>query len=266
MDGRWSIPLAALALVLAGCGDDAPRTDDVVVIESGTTATVGPDTRVEKGPAGDLKGHVLDEALRPVQGAKVVLPGLGLERRTDENGAFAFVDLLPGPYFLQADATGFLPLNATVDVAEATISQVRILLVRAPVEDPFHETQKFTAYADVALPFVSGLLECDCSFRIALSAPAQTLVLESARSGGPNGGGFSYEVLDAQGRRIASGSATDPMVVRLDAGLLRNGTQFLVDVQPYAGTVPETAVDFEVFATSFHNAPAPQNWSIREDS
>lgn len=262
MDGRWSVPLAALALMLSGCGDETPRTDDVVLVQSGATATVGPDTPVQKGPVGDLKGHVLDEALRPVAGATVRLPGLDLQRRTADDGGFGFVDLLPGPYYLQADAKGFLPLEAVVDIKEASVSQVRVILVREPSEEPFQLTQKFTGHADLALPLNFDLWGCACAFRAPLPGEADTVVVEAARPQ-PNGGSFYVEVLDDVGSRIASDTQSDPLLLRIEGAPLTNRTSLFLDFKPLSGPVPETAVEFEVFVTSFHNGDAPQNWSIR---
>src|ERR1041385_3723032 len=97
-----------LAAVLAGCSGSPSAPAEVLVqsqpqpgaeevhSSNGTAAAAlapPPKTR------GHIAGVVVDDAIRPIAGAKVKLPGMDLAPTTDRDGAFGFVDLLPGPYY-----------------------------------------------------------------------------------------------------------------------------------------------------------------------
>src|SRR5688500_17265416 len=105
------LALPLLAAVLAGCSGSPSSPGEIGVesqppeaVRSNETMaalfTPSPKTR------GHLAGVVVDEAIRPIEGAQVRLPGLDLERKSDRDGSFGFVDLHPGPYFLTVNASG----------------------------------------------------------------------------------------------------------------------------------------------------------------
>jgi hypothetical protein len=109
--------LVALALatsVLSGCSGGGAD-------ETGTNAA---DAFKDKGvTAGDgkgvLLGVVVDDAIRPLPGAEVVLqkPSGGLENQTtDAQGRFAFGELDPGTYLLQASLLNYKGSQSSVEV------------------------------------------------------------------------------------------------------------------------------------------------------
>src|SRR5688500_6733156 len=124
MRGAFPAALLLLSALLAGCGA-APAAPAEVVIESKPAEEILSDDPAQPveavfTPAPKTRGHiagvVVDQAIRPIEGARVRLPGLDLERVTDRDGSFGFVDLHPGPYFIQANATGFLDAEAVLHV------------------------------------------------------------------------------------------------------------------------------------------------------
>jgi hypothetical protein len=256
-----------IVVALAGCGGAAPKTDDVVVVESGKTVEAESGKKAdEPTEKGDLVGHVLDDALRPVQGARVRLPGLEMARTTKDDGSFQFKELAPGPYFIEATATAFAPLSDVVDIQANKENVVRIILNRLPVQDPRHETQPFSGFAEFALdPLTSNWVPmCSkCTFQVRLSDYADTLVVEAKRdvstaSPAPH---FRLEVTDGSGRKITDTEHEDKFVHHLDRSLFGSSTVFYVEVTPYA-LPAESNVKFQVFVTSFHHGAAPEDWSF----
>src|SRR5690242_7115835 len=97
----------ALALVLAGCAD-----------AKGPAAA----SPAEDAPTGlgVLKGVVVDDAVRPLDGALVVASGASgtLNATTGPDGLFTFEDLAPGVYLVEASKRFYSAAQATVDVHE----------------------------------------------------------------------------------------------------------------------------------------------------
>lgn len=261
--------LVVLAVLLAGCGQSA-APDDVVIVESTDDVEVESDgTPAVRTGDGLLSGVVVDEALHTVAGAVVRLPGMDQEKSTDEEGRFAFNGLWPGPYLLEADAKGFDPVEAVVEVKDDATTQVRVELIRRPSEDPYHQTLKFEGYAELASSWTFGLTGLDCSpcvFRAMLPDVAEDLIVEATRgsgnTGSPGATGFDVYIRDDGGRMLASSYEDDPAHVRVPGADLDNATTLYVEARPSAFLVPDVGISFEVFVTSFHNGRAPEAWSV----
>jgi hypothetical protein len=153
-------PLALAVLLsaaLAGCSggdggapapaDDAGQFDDLGVRPSSTT--------------GVLLGVVVDEAIRPIEGAQVGLTqadGSDLGKVTDPQGRFAFGDLPAGTYFIKVSHPLFSPSQTSAEVAAGVEDPpvVRVQLTRLFAQDPYTETIKFDGYIACAYSIVVG--------------------------------------------------------------------------------------------------------------
>ena len=127
---------AALLLPLAGCsggGDGAPQGEVVA------TATTGV-----------LRGVVVDEAIRPLANANVSIAAAEgqLSQVTGEDGLFAFGDLEPGAYVVQARKLGFLTAsvaaNVTAGVEEP--ANVRVQLLADVLNQPAIDAYTFDGF------------------------------------------------------------------------------------------------------------------------
>lgn len=140
MRGALAVTVVALvvALVLAGCTGDPPTRSDL----QGATATTG-----------ILLGVVVDQTVRPLEGATVNVTGQGLLRNatTGSDGQFRLVGLPPGTYLVRV-------------AKENYGSHEQAAVVLAAVQDP--EVVRFQlTYEAVPLPFASvykhdGYHEC----------------------------------------------------------------------------------------------------------
>lgn len=120
--------LLVLLVALAGCSDapaPAPAPQD---------------------PTAIIQGFVFDAALRPVDGAVVLLGGTGITDTTDAQGAYRIE--APGAqpvYALRVTAPGFHDATATLQSpAPSPRFTHNVTLARLPVQEPFHETQPWT--------------------------------------------------------------------------------------------------------------------------
>lgn len=132
--------LAALPfLVLAGCSGGGAATEEVDFDQLGLEATA---------TTGVIRGLVVDEAIKPVAGAKVTLTGTPQTAASDENGLFGFEGLAAATYFLQVEKLGFRPSQQSADVvagiAEPAITKV--LLVADPSSLPYVVQHLYEGY------------------------------------------------------------------------------------------------------------------------
>lgn len=131
--------LAVSALLLSGCSDGkrGEKDDFEDVFGDSPQAASG---------KGLIRGLVLTPAIVPVQGAIVQLTNSALNQTTDEHGAFVFVDLEPGTYFLQVSKPGWNSLQQSVDVVADVQDPdiVRVTIDKLPGSEP----RAFTLQAD----------------------------------------------------------------------------------------------------------------------
>lgn len=132
--------LALLASGLAGCADDAPRSEPPSVLEEADQAAAEVDV-VATPTTGVIRGVVVDEAIRPIAGVLIEVEGMGLNQTTNDQGAFGFDGLQAGVYFLTATHLDYSSGRHSVQV-EAGIDDpepLRILVTAIPRETPFIE-------------------------------------------------------------------------------------------------------------------------------
>src|SRR5688572_410097 len=97
---RPGLALSVCLVLLAGCAANSGG-------EPGPASTAGDFSDLDVDATettGVLLGVVVDETIRPIAGASVVLqggPAGDKKATTDQEGRFAFDDLEPGTYFLQ---------------------------------------------------------------------------------------------------------------------------------------------------------------------
>lgn len=265
-----------LAVLLAGCGDPAPRSGEPVLLVSepdgeGVVTSDGgtPLTKQtpRSGQRGHLTGFVVDDSLRPVVGARVALPGLEIEDMSNDDGSFAFPDLWPGPYRLTAEADGHRRADAVVEVPADEIVRMKFVLERMAPPTPYHETQEFVGFADVATDEITGftVLFCEmCVFQLSLEPESLTAVIvEAVREGAAGSSFWLYMSPPDSNRRFSSCyPCPNPAWMSVPVEALEGGTEFRLGVEPYASPLPEFNVDFQVFVTTFYHEDPPPGWSV----
>lgn len=151
-------------LALAGCsaGGDTPEeqaADDL--------AGDAPEVEVTE-TTGGIRGVVVDEAVRPIKGARVEVTGTDKAFTTDESGLFAFSGLEEGTYFVKASHPlyGAVQQEAEVRAGVADPKPLKFLLPRVIEETPFVETLKYEGFivcsTNAVLPLVGGVLSEEC--------------------------------------------------------------------------------------------------------
>ena len=150
------IALALVAAMLAGCSDagsadtdDGPAFDEIQLEATSTT--------------GILRGVVVDDAIRPLAGALVVLTGAsGGNTTTTESGLFGFDGLQPGTYFLHVSKPGFFPVQQSAEVV-AGLAEPPAVKVLLPVDATYQPYVTGYTY--------DGFIECTTNRVVLCGAP-----------------------------------------------------------------------------------------------
>ncbi|HJQ93046.1 MAG TPA: carboxypeptidase-like regulatory domain-containing protein, partial [Candidatus Thermoplasmatota archaeon] len=199
---RGAVAVLFLCALLAGCSG-GPSVPAEVLIESKPPEEVRSNDTVAAvfTPSPKTRGHiagvVVDEAIRPIQGARVVLPGLDLTRTTDRDGSFGFVDLHPGPYFITVNATGYFDAEAVLHVGEDEFTRAKVVLTAMPPPMPYRVLQSFDGYTDLtADPLFGFSLFCNaCDFDFYVDRPALAgVIVEAVFDGASTTAGFYYRL------------------------------------------------------------------------
>lgn len=138
-----AVALMATLALLAGCSESPPpqssgqNSDDFGVAPTETT--------------GILLGVVVDETITPIKGVKVKInlqSGTEATKETDGEGRFAFGDLAPGDYFIQASHPqyGSAQSTATVVAGEQNPTINKIQMTRLFAQEPYMETISFEGF------------------------------------------------------------------------------------------------------------------------
>lgn len=135
---------AVLAVVLAGCSSGGEPEEEAADFEELELAAT--DTK------GIIRGLVVDDAIRPVAGAKVVLQATPPQEATSSaEGLFGFEDLEPGTYFLQVSRLGYVGAQVSAEVVAGLQEPpiVRVLLAPdASFVVPYYEQFIFEGFME----------------------------------------------------------------------------------------------------------------------
>jgi hypothetical protein len=132
---RWPAALLLAAAGLAGCAGDASEP-----LDGG-----------EGGPAGTvtLEGVVVDDAIRPVGGARIDVDGAPANATTGEDGLFAVAGLQPGAHVVRAAKAGYADAVAQVDLRLGPGNPVVKLVLLADASSlAFAEVQSIDGYVE----------------------------------------------------------------------------------------------------------------------
>lgn len=158
------VPVAAsfllLGLLLSGCvGGQAGGEKES---QPGSTVDAGPSADSPDAEVGDLKGFVLSDELEPLPGASVALLNTSFEAKTDDQGAFAFLNLPLATYTVVAQKLGYesRALRAVTVAGQATY--VNITLVPLPTAEAHYITDVYSTVVECSL--VTGAWVSPCSY------------------------------------------------------------------------------------------------------
>ncbi len=180
---RSLLTLAVLvATVLAGCADPSPQQ------VQGNEETEVDEQLVATKTTGVIRGVVVDEAIIPLEGAKVRIASLKIETTSLADGSFGFSELEPGAYFLDVTKPGYkkVQVHATVEAGVAKPAITRVLLEADLASLPHSELLTFNGYLQCGVGFgVIALSTNPCAltesvnvFNVAVQKPINMTQIE----------------------------------------------------------------------------------------
>lgn len=262
-----SVLMLALPL-LSGCAELVDDPQDLADVGPQVAAAADGVAEAVQTLPGHVAGTVVDATGILLAGATVRLPALNLTRTTNDDGSFAFVDLTPGPYDLEASHPGWLAARTSVIVPPGGFARPQLLLPSLPPPQPYSEVLRFDGYSDLLLGPFGYALDCDCSFEVAFADGLQEVVLEAVllEDGGPFGSQSLQWWMSTYDNATDSGAAfqgwgDSPMAVRLPGADLGPATEAYIQVMPEGGFMPEANRAFTVYLTAFYHAPGPADYT-----
>ncbi len=261
------------AMLLAGCSDNGARRHKEVVVESNIFNVASNETgnagyEPSARTMGHIAGIVVDQAIRPLEGIAVRLPGLDAQGVTDRNGAFGFVDLHPGPYYITAESPGFAKAETELMVEADTFTRVKFILRAIPPPTPRHFTLPFEGFAEVTdQEQTGGGLMCSvCSWDFYVEGDGFRGLIVEATMDAPSppavSNSFYYELQDDEGADVSRDYSTNPMRLVLRMADTETSPRYHLGVQPLGFPAPEVAKKFHIYVTQWFNEDPPQDWSF----
>ena len=267
------VALLITLTALSGCAED-PSDGDQLKLADGSTLDLGEGTSATLGA---IAGVVVDEAIRPVEGANLATTG-GLNTTSDANGVFRLGNLEPGLYILNVQAPGFLPIQTSADVLADATSTLKVQMLRDLSPTPYHLTYDYEGYMQVWATIGQFAVEivaddalndtsmCDCSYSFTPDPNAQSILLEAfwdPAAPDPTGVAEYYWEIggDADSDFYETGYCMSPC--RVDVPL-KDFTQGETIYVRFTG--PDFWVAYQqkvqMYSTVFYNEPAPESWTI----
>lgn len=137
------VPLGTPILLQAATGSDSSGSFEVSIPPSGflhrdifvapftrktvATSDSAPSVELLRG-SGRLRGQIIGSTGRPIQGARVMLWGTGIEAITDADGAFQLSELPGGTHTLEVRAVGYTPVQRPVDIVQGAPGATQVEL------------------------------------------------------------------------------------------------------------------------------------------
>jgi hypothetical protein len=267
------LAVLVIALAVAGCSASpgAKQADDVLGdVQVETTATLG-----------GIRGVVVDEAIRPVNGAFIERSDGGGNVTSSEEGTFAFDRLEPGQYFFTVSRPLFVPVQAQAVVTAGEVTSLRVQLLADRTPQPYHETFQKTGFIQygagigtfavnlVAQEFLDQSI-CNCYIRFDTAPGAVAIVIEatweSAVACPPGTTDDLYWQIyegDTESIHIESAFTANPIYTVIDkvAAWDANQTSFEASVTE-GGDCPRYNQQYESYYTAWYLAFPPEGWSI----
>lgn len=257
--------LAVASLLLAlttvsGCVEfvDGTQTDLDGITEEADAALAD-----YQAKAGHIAGRILDAHETPLAGAIVELVGSNHSALADPDGGFAFLDLAPGPYALQASAEGYLEGRWDVTVTAGDFVRPRLQLDAVPVE-PYVDVFTMQGFVDALGPFTWF---CECSWTFPVAEGVIEYILEAdLDDNGPLDAHRMHYLLDTYGyggENATGGEGPTPVYLVAAADELGDTEGVNVQLMPMRRTPLEVpfSQSFHATLSIFYHEGAPEGYS-----
>ncbi|HJQ93089.1 MAG TPA: carboxypeptidase-like regulatory domain-containing protein [Candidatus Thermoplasmatota archaeon] len=284
------------AFSVAGCSSPEPASAEPVAdftgLELAATATTGV-----------IRGIVVDDAIRPVAGATLVLQTEAgpREATSTADGVFGYDDLAGGTYFIQATKPGYTSSQTSTEVVPGVAEPpvTKILLVLDPATTPYVTAVVWNGFIECSMRAGTGNLAGSVGVNACNDLPGdvqwnnQDVNFPVSVDGVPDlmqgemiwedtqslGSGLSFVVgphscADVKWNRADGAS---PLVIRLNQTDLEDEEDFAEDAglcyRAFSYTAEETAhfgglvlsQRFDAYFHLFYNFLPPDGWQFSVD-
>lgn len=135
--------LLLLSTALAGCAQ----------------TETNPEPLADVPTTGAVRGLVTDGAIVPIEGAVVSLGASQV--LTGPDGKFQFADVEPGAWFIDVNATDFIPSQLSVQVTPGEVAEVRIVLDPLATTIPYGIVTEYTGFIACEAIVATFIESCD---------------------------------------------------------------------------------------------------------
>jgi hypothetical protein len=174
----------------AGCIDGSAET----AISSSAAPSSAPLPTADVS-TGSISGKVVDDEVRPLAKARVVIAETQAETQTDQDGRFTFNGLEPGTFGILAQQLGYESAGQKVTVVAGEVAEVKIVLKPVTLDaEPYVAIVPRTALVHVGVTALSSLqnqsvvqsLACDpCRLPVHFEKNPDAILAEGRWNDGP---------------------------------------------------------------------------------
>ncbi len=150
--------LTLLVVALSGCTDSGGSKVNGPTAVAGCVGENCGELKLSEGEGG-ISGLVIDDRLRPLGEARILLLPLGLDTISNDNGEFGFVGLKPGAYTIKVQKAKHEAAPKRVDVTAGEFSEAILDARRTSSDTSVILTQEYAVFVPCAVDFIyTGLI------------------------------------------------------------------------------------------------------------
>ncbi|MBI2077021.1 MAG: carboxypeptidase regulatory-like domain-containing protein [Euryarchaeota archaeon] len=187
---QWSALSLVCAIAIAGCVGSSPPAN--VSSSAPPTSAAAATADVSTGA---ISGRVIDDEVRPVPKASVIVAETKAETETDAEGKFTFNELQPGKFSVLVQKLGYESAGVKVEVRAGEVAEANIALKPVVIaSEAYSSVQPKTALMHVGVTTLTSLqnesavssLACDpCRLPMHFAKNPDGIVAEGRWADGP---------------------------------------------------------------------------------
>ncbi len=171
---------------------------------------------------GGIRAVVVDEAIRPIEGASVEVMSTDKKTTTADDGTFAVSGLDAGTYIVKVSHPLYGTTQQVADVVagEAEPKALKFQLIRTILEEPYLETLSFDGFIVCSQDFNALLFSEECGEGVGMPCESPVSGCERVGGQGQNNVQFDFFVSSDAPKSMVVELAWDPTIGAATTGAL----------------------------------------------